>query len=96
MAKPRRFRRVRAALSEHKRALLGVILLMFVASASSMAVTQYIVFYINELGFERIAVAALAIIAALLFAIELRRDFAAAAKRALRGSRGRKAVRRRR
>jgi hypothetical protein len=93
MARSRRLRRVRAAIGEHKRAILGVTLLMLILSASSLMVTQYIMFYINILGFERIAVASLFVMALLLFAIELRHDFEVAAKRVLRG---RKSSRRRR
>lgn len=99
MARSRRLRRVRAAIGEHKRAILGVTLLMLILSASSLMVTQYIMFYINSLGFERIAVASLFVMALLLFAIELRHDFEVAAKRVLRGrksSRGRKPARSRR
>lgn len=90
MARSRRLRRVRAAIGEHKRAILGVTLLMLILSASSLMVTQYIMFYINSLGFERIAVASLFVMALLLFAIELRHDFDVAAKRVLRGKSSRR------
>lgn len=93
MARSKRLRRVRAAIGDHKRAILGVTLLLLIASASSLIVTKYIMFYIESLGFERIAVAALFIIALLLFAIELRHDFTVAARRVLHR---RKASRRRR
>jgi len=67
-----RFRRIRASLAAHKRAVLGALLLMLIVSASSLVVTQYLWFYINVIGFERIAVAALLLVAALLVGIEVR------------------------
>ena len=76
-------RRVRSAVSDHKKAVLGVLLLMLFVSMFSLVLTQYIMSFINELGFEHVAVDSLFLMAALLFAIELRDDFAAAARRAL-------------
>ena len=67
-----RFRRIRAGLAAHKRTVLGALLLMVVVSVSSLVVTQYLWFYINVIGFERIAVAALLLVAALLVGIEVR------------------------
>ena len=79
MARSRRLRRVRArvrgvrsAVGEHKKAVLGVLLVMLFVSMASLALTQYIMSYIEVLGFERIAVASLVVTALLLFAVEYR------------------------
>jgi len=99
MAKRGRLKRIRARISEHKRAVLGVLLLMIIVSASSLLVTQYVLFYLNTLGFERIAVAALVLIAVLLFGVESRMRAAAAVSRIrsrVRRLRNRKSRRRRR
>jgi len=99
MAKAGRLKRIRARISEHKRAVLGVLLLMMFVSASSLLVTQYMLFYLSTLGFERIAVAALVLIAVLLFAVESRMRAAGAVSRirsGIRGLRKRKSGRRRR
>lgn len=99
MAKAGRLKRIRAAVGEHKRAVLGVLLLMIIVSASSLLATQYIMFYFNTLGFERIAVASLVVIAVLLFAVESRMRAAGAVSRIrsrVRGLRKRKSGRRRR
>ena len=99
MAKARRLKRIRAAVGEHKRAILGVLLLMIIVSASSLLATQYLMFYMSTLGFERIAVAALVLIAVLLFAVESRMRAAGTVSRIrskVRGLRKRKSGRRRR
>jgi len=97
MAKAGRLKRIRARISEHKRAVLGVLLLMMFVSASSLLVTQYMLFYLNTLGFERMAVAALVLIAVLLFALESRmraRKVVASVRSKVRGLRKRRQRRR--
>jgi len=99
MAKAGRLKRIRARISEHKRAVLGVLLLMMFVSASSLLLTQYMLFYLNTLGFERIAFAALVLIAVLLFGVESRMRAAGAVSRIrsrVRRLRKRKSRRRRR
>ncbi|MCX6820452.1 MAG: hypothetical protein NT016_00655 [Candidatus Aenigmarchaeota archaeon] len=105
MARSRRLRRVRvrvrSAVGEHKRAMLGVLLVMLFVSMTSLTLTQYIMSSIATLGFERIAIASLVIIGLLLIAVESRMR----AKQAVAGvrsgvrrlrRRGRKSSRRRR
>ena len=97
MAKTGRLKRIRARISEHKRAVLGVLLLMIFVSMSSLLLTQYMLFYLNTLGFERIAVAALVLIAVLLFALESRmraRKVVASVRSKVRGLRKRRQRRR--
>ena len=97
MAKTGRLKRIRARISEHKRAVLGVLLLMIFVSASSLLVTQYMLFYLSTLGFERIAVASLVVIAVLLFAVESRmraRKVVASVRSKVRGLRKRRQRRR--
>lgn len=81
MPRSGRIRRVRAGIGEHKKAVLGVLLLMLAVSLLSMLATQYIMSYIKTLGFELIAVVSLFAIAILLFAVESRMHARAAVAR---------------
>ena len=98
-ARSGRLRRIRARVSEHKKAVLGVTLLMIIVSASSLLVTQWLMFYINALGFETIAMVSLVVIAMLVIAVESRmraRQFASRVRSRVSGLRRHKKSSRRR
>jgi len=67
-----RVRRVRSAVGEHKKAVLGVLLVMLFVSLFSLTMTQYIMSSIATLGFERMAIFSLVTIGLLLIAVESR------------------------